>query len=129
MRLCPANSGKRRTALNGFSVQTLLLCRRREAKSAQHREHVTLYVLDHPAMFKTEALLAPPALWYPEIRLDVDYEEDLTFLERICALLRPAPEADWTTREIVELLLAKPELLPPRQSESSAPMSLNHICD
>ena len=100
-----------------------------KAMSAQHREHVTLYVLDHPARFKIGALMASPALWYPEFRLDVDYEEDLASLERICALLRQAPEANWTTREIVELLLAKPELLTPRRCESSAPNSLNHICD
>jgi spore coat polysaccharide biosynthesis protein SpsF len=81
------------------------------ATSAQHREHVTLYVLDHPAIFKIGALMAPPALRYPEFRLDVDYEEDLAFLESICALLNQAPEANWTTREIVELLLVRPELL------------------
>jgi spore coat polysaccharide biosynthesis protein SpsF len=85
-----------------------------KATAAQHREHVTLHVLDHPAMFKIGALVAPPALWCPEVRLDVDYEEDLYFLERICSLLRQTPEATWTTKEILELLLAKPELLAPR---------------
>jgi spore coat polysaccharide biosynthesis protein SpsF len=90
-----------------------------KATSAQHREHVTLYVLDNPAMFKIGALMAPPALWYPEFRLDVDHEEDLAFLERIYALLRQTPEANWTTREIVELLLAKPELLTRRAEANS----------
>lgn len=100
-----------------------------KATSAQHREHVTLHILDHPAMFKIGVLLAPPALWYPEFRLDVDHEQDLAFLERICALLRQAPEANWTTSEIVELLLAKPELLTLRRCESSAPKSLDTTCD
>ena len=90
-----------------------------KATSAQHREHVTLHVLDHPAVFEIGALMAPPALWYPQFRLDVDYEEDLAFLENICALLRPAPEANWTTPEIVELLLAKPDLLTLRDEAHS----------
>lgn len=111
-----------------ISASTLRLLHEK-ATSAQHREHVTLYVLDHPAMFKIGALMAPRALRYPEFRLDVDYEEDLAFLERICALLRRTPEANWTTSEIVELLLAKPELLTPVRCESSAPKALTHICD
>jgi spore coat polysaccharide biosynthesis protein SpsF len=81
------------------------------AKSAVHREHVTLYAFDHPAMFRTKALLAPPDLWHPEFRLDVDYEEDLSFLSRVCTLLRKTPQADWTAREIVDLLKASPDLL------------------
>ena len=97
-----------------------------EARSAQHREHVTLYVLDHPAIFKIGVLMAPPALWYPEIRLDVDYQGDLTFLESICGLLRESPEADWTTSEIVELLLARPELLELRRRAYLEAKSLPH---
>ena len=62
-------------------------------------------------MFKVGMTMAPPRLWHPEFRLDVDYEEDLAFVEEVCALLRPSPEANWGTHEIVELLLAKPELL------------------
>jgi spore coat polysaccharide biosynthesis protein SpsF len=81
------------------------------ARALPHREHVTLFILDHPAMFKVGMTMAPPRLWHPEFRLDVDYEEDLAFVEEVCALLRPSPEANWGTHEIVELLLAKPELL------------------
>jgi len=101
-----------------ISASTLRLVHKK-AMSAQHREHVTLYVFDNLAMFKVGAWVAPPALWHPEFRLDVDYEEDLAFLERICGLLRQAPEANWTTSEIVELLIAKPELLTLRDDADS----------
>ena len=70
-------------------------------------------------MFKISALMATLALWYSETRLDVDYEEDLAFLERTCALLRQAPEVKWTTSVIVRLLLAKPELLTLRDEAHS----------
>lgn len=84
---------------------------------AVDREHVTLAILRQPNLFKIETLTAPPALSYPELRLDVDCEEDLTRLDCICRLLRPGAEPHWATSELIDLLRARPELLGTRRHD------------
>jgi spore coat polysaccharide biosynthesis protein SpsF (cytidylyltransferase family) len=82
-----------------------------QATAAVDREHVTLYMLNHRDMFKVETLMAPATLRYPSIRLDVDHEHDLLFLESVCDLLRQRPGSCWETNEIIDVIRAKPELL------------------
>lgn len=55
----------------------------RLATSALHREHVTLFILENPDLFHIERLDADPELRRPDIKLDVDYAEDLEFIRRI----------------------------------------------
>ena len=59
------------------------------AKENHHREHVTLYMKDHPEEF-TLSLIAPPnSLRYPQIRLTVDTPADFAFMNQ---LIRQLPE-------------------------------------
>jgi spore coat polysaccharide biosynthesis protein SpsF len=53
------------------------------ARDPRHREHVTLYIKEHPEEFHI-ALLEPPAsLRHPGIRLTVDTPEDFEFVESL----------------------------------------------
>lgn len=73
-----------------------------EATLAHHREHVTLYVKQHPELFSI-ALLAPPdALRRPEVRITVDTPEDFiaveTMIQRLPEGKRPVPLVTYLER-------------------------------
>jgi spore coat polysaccharide biosynthesis protein SpsF len=73
-----------------------------EAKLAHHREHVTLYVKQHPDRFRI-ALLAPPdALRRPEVRVTVDTPEDFIAVEDLIQKVQeseqPVPLARYLER-------------------------------
>ena len=59
------------------------------AKSAEHKEHVTKYIWDNIKNYKIGSLPAPYGLNYPDIRLDVDTEKDLSKLENYLILFEP----------------------------------------
>ncbi len=59
------------------------------AKKQPHREHVTLYIKDHPEEFRMLLLTPPDSVLYPQIRLTVDTKEDFTFVDQ---LIRRLPE-------------------------------------
>ena len=54
------------------------------AGTARHREHVNAVILDHSNDFDVRAVPAPPEIAYPDIRLDIDTQEDLDRLRRLC---------------------------------------------
>jgi spore coat polysaccharide biosynthesis protein SpsF len=57
------------------------------AREPRHREHVTLYMKEHPEAFLTSFWMAPKPLCFPQVRLTVDTPEDLRFVDRlICSL-------------------------------------------
>lgn len=56
-----------------------------KARDPRHREHVTLYLWDHPGQYRLGVVSAPPELAHPEWRFDVDSPDDLEFLERLVA--------------------------------------------
>jgi spore coat polysaccharide biosynthesis protein SpsF len=49
----------------------------------RYREHVTLYLWDHAQEFRIETLPAPLEIAFPDVKLDVDTQEDLSLLRRI----------------------------------------------
>jgi spore coat polysaccharide biosynthesis protein SpsF len=51
--------------------------------SKQHREHVTLAVVDGTVSARTHACVAPKELAFPNLRFDVDLVEDLKRLEQL----------------------------------------------
>ncbi|MFZ9730838.1 MAG: cytidylyltransferase domain-containing protein [Ilumatobacteraceae bacterium] len=53
--------------------------------SKQHREHVTLAVVDGTVPARTHACVAPKELAYPRLRFDVDTADDLRKLSRLIA--------------------------------------------
>ncbi len=62
------------------------------ARESHHREHVTLYIKEHPESFCTSFLLFPEFLWFPPLRITVDTPEDLRFVDRlICSLPEEGP--------------------------------------
>jgi spore coat polysaccharide biosynthesis protein SpsF len=60
------------------------------AKEEHHREHVTLYIKDHPEEFRSSYPVPPEEVRFPKIRLTVDTPEDFGFMDR---LIRQLPEA------------------------------------
>lgn len=53
------------------------------ASEAHHREHVTLYMKEHPEEFALGFPLSPAEIRYPQIRVTVDTPEDFAFVEEL----------------------------------------------
>ena len=67
-----------------------------------HREHVTQYILDNPNNFKIGYLPADDDLFFPDIQIDVDTEDDLIKIHSICQLLPSEKAPYWSCREIIK---------------------------
>ena len=55
-----------------------------------HREHVTLYIKEHPELFRVAFLAPPDVLCRPDVRITVDTPGDFMFVEE---LIHGVPEA------------------------------------
>lgn len=76
------------------------------------REHVSLHFYEHPELYRTIHLMAPPMWHVPaETRLYLDYPEDLEFLRRLYAELEPIHGDEFGVTEIVEFLRENPSLI------------------
>jgi spore coat polysaccharide biosynthesis protein SpsF len=53
------------------------------ASDPRHREHVTLYLKEHPEEFKVAHIIAPDFVRYPQIRITVDTPEDFLYVEQL----------------------------------------------
>lgn len=70
-----------------------------QARDAYDREHVTPFLYRNPSRFRALAVLPPPGLRRPDVRLTVDTREDLENVREAMTLsgddrARPAPLAD-----------------------------------
>jgi spore coat polysaccharide biosynthesis protein SpsF len=69
------------------------------AREPRHREHVTLYIKEHPEEFHIALLDPPAALRHPNIRLTVDTPEDFQFVDSLIGEkaedARPLPLAEY----------------------------------
>jgi len=74
------------------------------------REHVSLYIYEHPERYRLCNIVAPPELHRPDLRLVVDTEEDLTLMRSIFERLYPKNPA-FTTLDVIRLLDENPELV------------------
>ncbi len=75
------------------------------------REHVSLYFYEHPELYKIIHLL-PPQRWYaPHYRWQLDYPEDLEFIDNVYKSLEPKYGGTFGIEEIMSLLNEKPELV------------------
>lgn len=63
----------------------------RRAIEVRHREHVTLYIKEHPDEFRTAILRAPDPLRRPDVRLTVDTPEDFDYVESLLLRLPEEP--------------------------------------
>ncbi len=75
------------------------------------REHVSLYFYEHEDEYRVEHLLAPNRRRFPGVRLQLDYKEDLTFLNKLCARLAPTHGSNFGIDRILEVLHAEPGLV------------------
>lgn len=97
---------------SGAEIVTMDVLKRvhKVATEKPHREHVTLFILDHSEDFHIERLDADVKLRRPQYRLDVDFQEDLEFIREIYKRLYK-PGKFVTTKEVIALLDEHSELL------------------
>ena len=74
------------------------------------REHVSLYFYEHPETYRIHHLAAPAEETAPEVRLQLDYAEDLDLIRAVYARLEPRFGDGFGVRDILDLLAAEPEL-------------------
>lgn len=74
------------------------------------REHVSLYFYENPSLYRIIHLIADRTQKSPDLRLQLDYEEDLALIREIYLRLMPRHGALFGVREILELLEREPGL-------------------
>lgn len=74
------------------------------------REHVSLYFYEHPERYRVIHLLAPGRWQGPRYRFQLDYPEDLRFIDAIYRRLEARYGDGFGIEEIMALLRAEPQL-------------------
>ena len=74
------------------------------------REHVSLYFYENPEKYRIIHLLAPHALRAPDLRLQLDYSEDLQLIRVLYDKLEPVYGPCFGLSEILDLLKREPFL-------------------
>jgi len=74
-----------------------------KADQAHQREHCLDYIWDNLSQFKVGILRAPESVSRPDIKLDVDTEEDLTFLRNLLDNLSYEQVVCLKTEEIIKI--------------------------
>lgn len=74
------------------------------------REHVSLYFYEHPELYRVIHLMAPASSQAPDLRLQLDYPEDLAFIRAVYARLEPELGPYFPVPAILDLLAREPEL-------------------
>jgi spore coat polysaccharide biosynthesis protein SpsF len=79
------------------------------ATKPRDRDDVPRYIWDHPEQYPIFNLEAPPGLNRPDIRLTLDYEEDLILTRKIYDVLY-SEDHPFTTEDVIDFLDKNPEL-------------------
>lgn len=74
------------------------------------REHVSLYFYENPDRYRIINLIAPKSLQDPELRLQLDYPEDLEFIRKVYSYLEAIHSDNFGVVEILSLLKENPSL-------------------
>ncbi|HJO97093.1 MAG TPA: glycosyltransferase family protein [Rhodospirillales bacterium] len=74
------------------------------------REHVSLYFYEHPKRYQVVHLEAPPRLRRPDVRLVLDYAEDLDLIRAVYERLEPGLGGAFGVEEVLALLDREPVL-------------------
>ncbi len=74
-------------------------------------EHVSLYFYEHPERYRLIELIAPRRWQAPEWRMQLDYPEDLHFLNEIYKRLEPIHGEGFGIEEVMTLLRREPGLV------------------
>lgn len=72
------------------------------------REHGTLFLRQHPELYRIGELLAPPEHAFPELELEVDTEDDVPVVRAVLEHFADRPR--FTLSEIIEFLVRHPEI-------------------
>ena len=76
-----------------------------------YKEHVGLFFLENPSKYKVKELKAPISLHKPNLRLQVDYQEDLNLVKKIYADLLPLFGDNFLLEDVINLLNKKKHYL------------------
>jgi spore coat polysaccharide biosynthesis protein SpsF len=68
------------------------------------REHVSLYFYEHPEQYRIIHLFAPPRWHAPDVRLQLDYPEDLQLIRETYRRLEPQYGGTFGVEEVLALL-------------------------
>ena len=74
------------------------------------REHVSLHFYEHPDRYRIMHLLAPARWRGPDLRFQLDYPDDLRFINEIYSRLGPAHGDAFGLDQIMTLLRREPDL-------------------
>lgn len=74
------------------------------------REHVSLYIYEHPDRYRLLPVTAPPEHRWPELRLTLDTEEDYALLRALFDALHPK-DPRFGLGSVIDYLDLHPELL------------------
>ena len=100
-------------ATEAFTAMALAIAHN-SAGEDRYREHVTLFIKEHPDQFHVIYLHPPDALRYPEIRLTVDTAEDFAFMD---GLIRRLPERGHPI-PLIDYLASAPNILTERECKA-----------
>lgn len=74
------------------------------------REHVSLYFYENPDRYKIHHMLPPKHLNRPNLRTQLDYEEDYHFISAVYSHLEPQYGDAFGIEEVISLLNEHPEI-------------------
>lgn len=98
----------------GFGVQVFrfadLEAVARDIHDPPVREHVSLYFYENPDKYRCIHLFPPISQYAPHKRFQLDYQEDLNFINAIYERLEPRYGDSFGLPEIMQLLQSEPEL-------------------
>lgn len=102
-----------RTYARGFEVEVFRTATLSEieriTQDPADREHVSLYIYEHPQTYRLSNIEAPLFLRHPEYRLTLDTQEDYMLIQMIYKALY-AEKRDFTLYDIMRYLQNHPEL-------------------
>lgn len=93
-----------------FATDVLAQADAATAGDAAAREHVSLYIYEHPDLYKLYNVSAPAGLAWPEVHIELDTPEDYQLIKAIFESLYPKNPA-FSLTEIIRFLRGNAELL------------------
>ncbi len=98
-----------------IGMDTIIMSNRVLQESAQstsdpvHREHVCMYLYEHPFDYQFSNIEAPPFLRDPKLRMTLDTREDYEFISKMYEILYPI-KPDFDLYDMMKLLNNQPTL-------------------
>jgi spore coat polysaccharide biosynthesis protein SpsF len=74
------------------------------------REHVSLFFYENPSLYTICNMIAPPQWERPQLRLQLDYQEDLMLIRELYKRIEPKCGYSFGVEKIIEELNSNPEL-------------------